>query len=92
MISLVVQCIGIALLMISIVLQCIGIALLMIKKVVQCMAKPLPFGGVTRHCPSVGVPTLPRSRHSDGGKNKNKMHVLRESQARVSCACAPAFM
>ena len=37
MISIVVQCIGIALLMMSTVVQCIGIALLMISIVVQCL-------------------------------------------------------
>ena len=37
MISIVVQCIEIAMLMISKVVQCIGIALLMISLVVQCI-------------------------------------------------------
>ena len=41
MISIVVQCIRIALLMISIVVQCIGIALLMINILVQCFSSAM---------------------------------------------------
>ena len=54
MISIVVQCIGIAMLMISIVVQCIGIALLIISIVVQCnrnrLAMHWNYNAYDKHC------------------------------------------